>query len=208
MNGDLAAAVARLHNDHSIRQPADAQAKLVADLERLQSRGELTKTAVSALAANMPVQFFKQNQLDSASQYARLLWESVSTASPRDEVTSSISTTHFHAPVQAGVLQTGSGSTAQWTGNQQTLAVGESFLKALADAKAAARSEVIDQTQRDQGLAVIEAIEVEARKPEPNTAKIMRLLKSVANWGGERFTKAIDTAIEVGVRAGLGLPPT
>lgn len=206
MERDLMAAVARMHNDHSIVQPADGQTRLVAELDALQARGELTKAAVSAVAAKMPAQFLKQNRFDSASQYARLLWESVSTASARDKIASSSSTTHFHAPVQAGVLQTATGSAAQWIGDQQTLAVGGQFMRALSEAKAAAEIELSEDSNRDHALAIIEAVEVEAKKPNADKGKIMRLLGPMAKWTGERFTKAIDTAIEVVVKGGLGQP--
>ena len=61
-------------------------------------------------------------------------------------------------------------------------------------------------TNRDHGLAIIEAVEVEARKSEPDKGKIVRMLKPMLMWTGDRFTKAIDTAIEVAVKGSLGQP--
>jgi hypothetical protein len=143
----------------------------------------------------MSPQFFAQSGLDSAAQYGRLLWDAISVA--RAEVTAPAATnqTHFHAPVnQTGIFQTGAGSTAQWIGSNQTLKLRQEFTSALATAKAAAATE-LDETHRDQAEVIIEAVEIEAAKPDADSGKIKRLLKPMLKWTGERFTNAIDAAL-------------
>jgi hypothetical protein len=53
----------------------------------------------------------------------------------------------------------------------------------------------LDDCQREQAVTIIDAAELEAAKPNANQAKITRLLKPMLKWTGERFTKAIDTAL-------------
>lgn len=205
MQLDLRSAVLRLHNDHAISVPADAQSKILKALEALQAEGRLTRAAVLELSATVSSEFLKRNEFETPSQYGQLLWEAASTASPQQHLAPT-STTHFHAPVQAGILQTGAMSSAHWTGNQQTLAFGESFLRALAEAKRAAVDE-LDASHRDQGVAIIEAAQTEAKKAQPDKGKIMRLLKPLATWTGGRFTAAIDAAIAAAVTAGVAPAP-
>jgi hypothetical protein len=191
---DLKAAILRLHNEHAISCPADAENKLVQSLEELEAKNDLTKNSIHQVAARMPAQFFQRNGLDSASQYSRLLWDAISVASTKTAVPTS---THFHGPVsQKGIFQTGSASTAQWIETNQTLNFYQQISRPLTEARAAAELE-LDANKKAPAFALIEAAQTEAAKENPDQSKIKNLLTPMLKWTGKRFTNAIDAALGV-----------
>src|SRR6266478_9145386 len=93
---DIRATILRIHNDHGISCPADAENALVRSLEDLQRDGQLTKAGVQKTAGQMSSQFYKNNGLVSAAQYGRLLWDGLSVSIPAKAAQSTTMTeTHF-----------------------------------------------------------------------------------------------------------------
>lgn len=203
-NTNIKAILLRVHSDHNIRCSATQEKKLVTDLNRLWEASDLSRGTVADLISRLPTSFLSENRLDSAAQYTDLLWDALSADAKDLESTHSTSITHFHAPVQTQILQTGAGSKANISQrSQQNVSYSQAMGRALKDIREAVDVEIVSEPDRTEAKALVADVEKESSKPNPDQGKIKKCLKALGKWTGERLNSAVDAAIEVGVEYAL-----
>jgi hypothetical protein len=202
---NLKAIILRINTDHGIICSAAQEKRIVAGLNRLWASSEFTKMNVAAMISRLPTAFFKDNQIDSPQQYAGLVWDAVSVDATDLQPSRSTSIVNFNAPVKAQILQLGAHSKAiirQKSQHKKQLYVAE-IGKCLANIREAIDSDIVAEPERTEALKIISGAEQEVAKAKPDEGKIKKCLLALGKWSGGRFTKAVDTAIEVGVKYGL-----
>ena len=202
---NIKAILLRVNSEHKVRCSAAQERKLVSDLERLWSDRELSRKSVGEVVSDLPAIFFTENKLDSARQYSGLLWDALSVDVKELQTSSSTSIVNFNGNVQTQILQTGANSKAQINQeSQQNQAYSKAMGAALKEVRDVIDVEILDAEKKKDALAIVSSAEQENSKANPDKGKIQKFLGSFGKWTGERFTKAVDTAIEVGVKYGFG----
>jgi hypothetical protein len=201
---NIKAIVLRVNSDHRIRCSAAQEKKLVNEFDRLLETSELSKACVLQAVSQLPANFFVDNQLDSAAQYANLLWDALSIDAKELQAGHSTSITHFHGSVQTQILQTGAGSVARINQrSQQNQSYTETMQRALKDIREAIDVEIISEPDRKQAQQLLSDAERESSKTNPDQNRIRKTLTAIGKWTGERMTKAVDAAIGVGIKYGM-----
>jgi malate synthase len=111
---------------------------------------------------------------------------------------------NFYAPVQAQVLQTGANARAKVKQNsQQNQLYAQMMIRELENISSAVKQEIEGEDDQAAASAIVEKAKMELGKEQVKPGKIQKLLSGLGKWTGERTTKAVDAAIEVGVKYGM-----
>jgi hypothetical protein len=202
------AVILRINANHSIQCSAADERRLVTGVSGLLNKKALSEKGVQELVSVLPTAFFQANGFDNPEQYARLLWEALDTSELTMGPQAALSNvTNFYGSVQAQVLQTGPNSTTKVVQeSHQNQLYSKTVHRELGNVTKAIEAEIVDDRERTKALQIVERAKREAAKPDPEPTKVKKILAGLGKWTGERLTKAVDAAIEVGVKYGLTGP--
>jgi hypothetical protein len=199
------ALVLRTNANHGIRCSAAEEGRLVSGLNDLLKNNSLSEGSLQRLVTALPSSFFTDNGFDTPAQYSRLLWDALETSEVSSTSPTTVShVTNFYAPVQAQVLQTGANARAKVKQNsQQNQLYAQMMMRELKNISSAVKQEIAGEDDQAAASAIVEKAKMELGKEQVKPRKIQKLLSGLGKWTGERMTKAVDAAIEVGVKYGM-----